>query len=67
VALPLRGRTLTALYFSATLSIGAWHTRTILLACAVLGRMIVNHEDRAAPHLPSLLGQMPDPATVGPI
>ena len=40
------GGTLTAMYFSASFSIGAWYTGTILLVFAELGRMIVNHEYR---------------------
>jgi hypothetical protein len=41
------GGILIAMYFSASISIGAWYTGTILLVFAVLGRMIVNNEYRA--------------------
>ena len=41
------GGTLIAMYFSASFSIGAWYTGTMLLVFAVLGRMIVNDEYRA--------------------
>jgi hypothetical protein len=44
------GGTLIAMYFSASFSIGAWYTGTILLAFAGLGRMIANHEYRANTH-----------------
>jgi len=43
----LGGGTLIAMYFSASFSIGAWYTGTILLVFAELGRRIVNHEHRA--------------------
>jgi len=43
----LGGGTLIAMYFSASFSIGAWYTGTILLVFAELGRRIVNHEYRA--------------------
>jgi hypothetical protein len=36
--------TFIALHFSASFSIGAWYTGTILLVFARLGRMIVNDE-----------------------
>jgi len=49
-ALLVGGGTLIAMYFSASFSIGAWYTGTILLAFAELGRMIVNHEHRANAH-----------------
>src|SRR5215213_12031941 len=41
-ALLVGGGTLMAFYFSASFSIGAWYTGTILLVFAGLGRMIVN-------------------------
>jgi hypothetical protein len=41
------GGTLIAMYFSASFSIGAWYTGTVLLVFAALGRMIVNHEHPA--------------------
>jgi hypothetical protein len=44
------GGTLIAMYFSASFSIGAWYTGTILLVFADLGRRIVNHEYRANAH-----------------
>src|SRR5919107_1634288 len=43
-ALLLGGGTLIAMYFSASFSIGAWYTGTVLLVFAALGRRIVNHE-----------------------
>ena len=46
-ALLVGGGTLIALYFSASFSIGAWYTGTILVLFAGLGRMIVNDEHRA--------------------
>src|SRR5215213_5261040 len=46
-ALLVGGGTLIAMYFSASFSIGAWYTGTILLVFSVLGRMIVNDEYRA--------------------
>ena len=49
-ALLIGGGTLIAMYFSASFSIGAWYTGTILLVFAELGRRIVNHEYRANPH-----------------
>jgi hypothetical protein len=49
-ALLVGGGTLIAMYFSASFSIGAWYTGTILLVFAELGRMIVNHEYRANAH-----------------
>ncbi len=39
--------TVIAMNFSASFSTGAWYTGTILLVFAMLGRMIVNHEDPA--------------------
>jgi hypothetical protein len=45
-ALLIGGGTLIALYFSASFSIGAWYTGTILLVFAELGRRIANDEDR---------------------
>ncbi len=41
------GGTIIAMYFSASFSIGAWYTGTILLLFAQLGKMIANHEYRA--------------------
>ena len=41
------GGTFIAMYFSASFSIGAWYTGTILLVFAGLGRTIVNDEFRA--------------------
>lgn len=38
------GGTLIAMYFSASFSIGAWYTGTVLLVFGELGRRIVNHE-----------------------
>ena len=46
-ALLIGGGTLIAMYFSASFSIGAWYTGTILLVFAELGRRIVNDEHRA--------------------
>ena len=44
------GGTLIAMYFSASFSIGAWYTCTILLVFAAVGRRLVNHEYRANAH-----------------
>jgi hypothetical protein len=49
-ALLVGGGTLIAMYFSASFSIGAWYTGSILLAFAVLGGTIVNDEHRADAH-----------------
>jgi hypothetical protein len=46
-ALLVGGGTVIAMYFSASFSIGAWYTGTILLVFAAVGRMQVNHEHRA--------------------
>jgi hypothetical protein len=40
--------TVIAMYFSASFSIGAWCTGTILLVFAELGRRIVNHQYRGS-------------------
>ena len=40
------GGTVIAIYFSASFSVGAWYTGTILLVFAWLGRMIVHDEYR---------------------
>ena len=43
-ALLVGGGMLIAMYFSASFSLGAWYTGTILLVFAALGRMSVNRE-----------------------
>jgi hypothetical protein len=40
------GGTVIAMYFSASFSLGAWYTGTILLVFATLGRMVVTDESR---------------------
>jgi hypothetical protein len=51
-ALLIGGGTLIALYWSASFSVGAWYTGTILLVFAGLGRLIVDRErrDTSRPH-----------------
>jgi hypothetical protein len=51
-ALLIGGGTLIAMYFSASFSIGAWYTGTVLLVFAQLGRILVNREYRANSHAP---------------
>jgi hypothetical protein len=46
-ALLVGGGIAIAMYFSASFSIGAWYTGTILLVFAEIGRRIANHEYRA--------------------
>ena len=46
-ALLVGGGILTAMYFSASFSVGAWYTGTALLVFAALGRRIANREYRA--------------------
>jgi hypothetical protein len=51
-ALLIGGGTLIALYWSASFSVGAWYTGTILLVFAGFGRLIVDREcrDTSRPH-----------------